>query len=142
MAKVESMKHLLSIVHCLSRLLSCKYGPPQAHTYNNEITIILTLIIVISKSPQNVLIFISARKIKKYNIYFINIQLQRWIWDSDPFWWCCCSSGLLELQRSSACWERGKYHIRCPFLVQCYIRFFPTLPKIDFRDSTNLSIII
>ena len=62
MAKVESMKHLLLIVHCLSRLLSCKYGPPPAHTYNNsEVTVMLLLmmmiiiIIIIYKSPQHVI---------------------------------------------------------------------------------------
>lgn len=79
MAKVESMKHLLSIVHCLSRLLSCKYGPPQAHTYNGEviilIIIIFLLIIVIDKNPQNVLNFIFSVKSKNCN-KCINIQLQ------------------------------------------------------------------
>ena len=64
MAKVESMKHLLLIVHCLSRLLSCKYGPPPAHTYNNsEVTVMLLLvmmiiiiiIIIIHRSPQGII---------------------------------------------------------------------------------------
>lgn len=92
MAKVESMKHLLSIVHCLSRLLSCKYGPPQAHTYNGEVIILIILItiiiflliIVIDKNPQNVLNFIFSIKSKNCN-KCINIQLQWWVWDSDPF---------------------------------------------------------
>ena len=75
MAKVESMKHLLLIVHCLSRLLSCKYGPPAAHTYStSEVTIMLLLmmmmiiiIIIIHKSPQHVIIFIFAINVKDYN---------------------------------------------------------------------------
>ena len=64
------MKHLLLIVHCLSRLLSCKYGPPPAHTYSNsEVTVMLLLmimmmmmmiiiiiiIIIMHKSPQHVI---------------------------------------------------------------------------------------
>ena len=56
MAKVESMKHLLLIVHCLSRLLSCKYGPPPAHTYNNsEVTVnaIIIIIIIIGDDDDN-----------------------------------------------------------------------------------------
>jgi hypothetical protein len=67
---VESMKHLLLIVHCLSRLLSCKYGPPPAHTYNNsEVTIVILLIIkiIIHKSPQHVVMLIFAFNIKDYN---------------------------------------------------------------------------
>lgn len=72
MAKVESMKHLLLIVHCLSRLLSCKYGPPPAHTYNNnEVTIVLLIMmmmmIIILQSPQHVVIFIFAINMKGYN---------------------------------------------------------------------------
>ena len=67
MAKVESMKHLLLIVHCLSRLLSCKYGPPPAHTYNSsEVTVMLLLLMImmmviiiimmiIHRSPQGVI---------------------------------------------------------------------------------------